>query len=112
MKGAKYGDGFDRRQRQCSRNIGCNPGQSQDLYTQSLAGFLHRLEIGAGELLKSQYQGLAAHGLPDHFSMRRKMIPNRGANEVRAVGIEAFLDEKVDLAEIYETEVDRNFLGV
>jgi hypothetical protein len=44
--------------------------------------------------------------------MRRKMIPNRGANEVRAVGIEAFLDEKVDLAEIYEAKIDRNFLGV
>src|SRR5438105_7907262 len=88
MKGAEDGDGFNRRQRQRSRNVGCNPGQPQDLYAQSLAGFLHRLEVGAAELLKSQHQRLAAHGLSYHFSMRPKMIPDRGANEVRAVGIE------------------------
>ncbi len=112
MKGAEDGDGFNRRQRQRSGNIGCDPGQPQDLYTQSLAGFLHRLKIGAAELLKPQHQRLAAHRLSHDFGMRPKMIPNRGTNAVRAVGIEAFLDEKVDLAEIYEAKIDRNFLGV
>src|SRR6266480_7192634 len=112
MKGAEDVDGFNRRERQGGRDIRCNPGQPQDLYAESLAGFLHRLEIGAGELLKSQHQRLAAYGLSDRFSMRREMISNRGANEIRAVGIETFLDEKIDLAEIYEAKIDRNFLGV
>src|SRR2546423_10656314 len=91
--------------------MGCNPGEPQDLDRWLRAGSLHRLKVAASELLKPQHQRLAAHRLSHDFGMRPKMIPNRGTNEIRAVGIEAFSNEKVDLAKIYEAKIDRNFLG-
>src|SRR6476659_6271573 len=40
--------------------------------------------------------------------MGRKPVADRGPNEVGAVGIEAFLDQQIDVAEVDVTQVDRD----
>src|SRR5690606_16470795 len=50
------------------------------------------------------------HGLPDHVRMQRELVAKRGSDEVRAVRIEAFLDQEVDVAEIDHPDIDRHLL--
>src|SRR5690606_11828875 len=39
-------------------------------------------------------------------------VAKRGSDEVRAVRIEAFLDQKVDVTEIDHADIDRHLLGL
>ncbi len=44
--------------------------------------------------------------------MGRKLVADRGANEVRAVRIKAFSHQQIDVTEVHVTQVDCYFLGV
>src|SRR5690242_3326655 len=51
-------------------------------------------------------------GLLDLLAMCREEVPNRGANEVGAVGVEAFLNQQIDVTKVHVAEVDRDLLAV
>jgi hypothetical protein len=45
-------------------------------------------------VLQTEHQGLARHRLFNRLSVGGELVADRGANEVRAVGIKAFLHYK------------------
>ena len=52
---------------------------------------LQRLQVTAGIVLQTEHEGLSRRRLFDRLSMMGKLVADRGADEVRAVGIKAFL---------------------
>ena len=100
LKGAEYRDRFDGCERQRGGHVGRDPSQAQDLNAQPFSGFLHAFQIGTREFHEAQHQRLAEHCLSDRFGMRRNVIADSSANEVGAVGIEPFLHEEIDLAQV------------
>src|ERR1044072_77799 len=51
-------------------------------------------------------------GLLDLLAMCREEVPDRGANEVGAVGVEALLNQQIDVTKVHVAEVDRDLLAV
>jgi hypothetical protein len=47
----------------------------------------------------------------DFLRMGRKPVADRGANEVGTIGIEAFLHQQIDVAEVDITQVDRDLFS-
>jgi hypothetical protein len=77
---------------------------------EGLAGGLDRFHVPASVLLQAEHQGPACHRLADHVGVGGKLVAGRGADEIRTVGIKAFLYQQVDLPEIHVPQVDRNLL--
>ena len=69
-------------------------------------------QVGTGDLLQTQQQAPAGDGPFDLFRVHCQLTADRGANEVATVRIKPFLHKQVDLAEIYQAKIDRDFLGV
>jgi hypothetical protein len=59
---------------------------------------------------KTEHQRLAGHRLLQRVGMSRELVADRGANEVAAVGIEAFLHQQIDLPEVDVAEVEGDLL--
>ncbi|MNN63682.1 hypothetical protein D3C81_1790760 [compost metagenome] len=61
-------------------------------------------------MLDAQDERLSADGLADGIAMGGKLIANRRSDQVRPVGIEPLLNEKIDLSEVDIAKVDRDLL--
>ncbi|KZS00515.1 Uncharacterized protein APZ42_003156 [Daphnia magna] len=51
-------------------------------------------------------------GLADGILVAVELVADRGPDEVGAVGIEALLDQEVDMAQVDVTQVDRQLLAI
>ena len=71
-----------------------------------------RFEILAGVVQQAELQALAGHRPFGRLAVAVELIADRGADEVGAVGVEAFLHHQVDVAEVDIAEVDRDLLAV
>ena len=94
------------------RYVGGDGCQPEDTDVEHLPRFLRRFKILAGEGAKSQIDALAGHGLPDHVRMPLDLIADGGPDEVGAVGVEPFLHQEIDVAEVHVAEIDRDLLAV
>jgi hypothetical protein len=63
-------------------------------------------------VLSAERDRSSCHGLIHGARSRLELAANRRADEVRAVRVEALVDEQVDLAEIYQANVDRDLLAL
>ena len=63
-------------------------------------------------MLGAERDRSSCHGLVHGARSRLELAADRGADEVRAVRVEALVDEQVDLAEIYQANVDRDLLAL
>ena len=97
-------------QRELGRDVGGDAEQAQHAHVQRLATSAHGLEVGGGQVLDAQHQRTPAHHLLDRLGVRGDLVADGGADQVRAIGVEAFLHEEVDLAEVDEAHVDRDLL--
>lgn len=59
-------------------------------------------------MLNAEDQRLPRCNLFDDLGMNRELVADRGSNEIGSVGIEAFLDEEINLAEIHHAKIDRD----
>src|ERR1700721_830296 len=57
-------------------------------------------------------KGGAGHGLVERLAPGGELGADRGADEVRAVGVEAFLDQQIYLSEVHQSQVDSDLLGL
>src|SRR4029077_1833553 len=60
---------------------------------------------------ETKFQRMAHDRFTHLIAMGRKMVADRRANEVRAVGIKAFLHQQIDVAEVDVTQVDCDLFG-
>src|SRR5919202_518489 len=84
--------------------------QAQHVDLEPVPGCPHRLEVLARVVLHAERQGLAGDRGTDRLGMLGELVANGRADEVGAVGVEALLDEQVDLPEIDRAEIDGDLL--
>ena len=112
LERAQDGHGFDGGECQFGRHVVGNACESDDLNVESLARSNCPLEVGAAEVLKANGECSTRHGLPDRVGMQRELVSQRCPDEIGAVGIEAFLDQKIDLSKIDHADIHRHLLGL
>jgi hypothetical protein len=98
--------------RQIGRYIGGNTDQAEHVQIECLPLGAHGFEVGARIVAQSEIERVARDALLDDIGMLVELIANGGADEVRAVRIEALVHHQVDLPEIDVAEVDGDLLKV
>ena len=73
---------------------------------------LHRLQFCAADAPETEFERAPHDRLLDRVRVGGELVADRGANEVGAIGIEAFAHQEIDMAEIDEAEVDRDLLAL
>src|SRR5215211_3103637 len=63
-------------------------------------------------MAQAQFDALSRDGLLGCLRMPLDLVADGGADEVGAIGVEPLLHQKIDVAQIDVTEVDRDLLGV
>ena len=69
------------------------------------------LKIRARIVPETEFQRMSHDRFPDLLAVGRKLVADRRANEVGAVGIEAFVHQQIDVTEIDITQIDRDLFG-
>lgn len=111
VKGAEHLDRFDRRARELGCYVVGNAGQTQHVDVQHLPCRERPFEVRAIDVLQAEHEAAAGNRALDRVGVHGELIPDRRPNQVGAIRIEAFLDEKVDLTEVDDAEIDREFLA-
>src|SRR4029453_9558766 len=96
MKGAEHGDRFNRRKSERGGNVRSEAREAEHLDVKLLASVLHGLQIRARVMLETEFERLPHDGSLDLLAMCRELVPDRGANEVGPVGVEALDDTGMD----------------
>ena len=73
---------------------------------------LHSLEVGAGELAQAKFERMPLDRFFDLIAVDAELVADRGADEIAAVRVKAFLHEKIDMPEVDIAEIDRDFLAL
>ena len=112
LKSAKDLDGRDRCPREIGGNIRRDDRQAEDLDMKRFTGRADRLKIQAAVLPQTKIELASRNGLLHRIGVTIELSADRRSDEVGAIGIEAFPNEKIDMAEIDETHIDRDLLAV
>src|SRR3954469_11238842 len=112
VEGAQHDKRVDRGERELGRDVGCDGGEAEDMDPELLAGGQDGLEVGAAVVAQAQIEALPRHRAIDHGGVPFKLVADRGADEVGAVGVEPLPHQQVDVAEVHVAQVDRDLLAV
>ena len=63
-------------------------------------------------MAQAQVELVSLDGFPDGVVMPIKLVSNGCPDEVGPVGVEALLDEEIDMAEVNIAEVDRDLFAI
>src|SRR4029453_5453324 len=111
VKGAEHRDRFNGRQGERRRHVRSDSGEPEHLDVKLLTSGFHGLQIRARIVSETKFQRMAHDRFTDFLAMGRKLVTDRRADEVRAVGIKAFLHQQIDAAEVDVTQVDCDLFG-
>src|SRR5271165_2350326 len=112
VKGAEDSDRFDRRAREFGGDVVIDGRKPEDLDIEPAALRLHRLQLFAAETSEAEFEGVPHDRLLDRVRVGGELVADRRADEVGAIGIEPFAHQEIDVAEVDESEVDRDLLAV
>src|SRR5262245_60265989 len=112
MKGAQHDDRFNGRQSKRGGNVRSEAREAKHPDVKLLTSFLHDLQIRARVMPETELERVPHDGLLDLLAMCREEVSDRGANEVGAVGVEALLNQQIDVTKVHVAEVDRDLLAV
>jgi hypothetical protein len=112
LKSAKNLDGCDRCARQIGRNVGCDNRQAENLDMKRFTGRTDRLKIQAAVLPQTKIELASRDGLLHRVGVPIELSADRRSDEVRAIGIEALPDQKIDVTQIHISKIDRDLLAV
>lgn len=112
MQGAQDRQGLDRGERELGRDVGRDRRQPQHPNLQHFPRGLDGKQVFGGVMLNAKDERLAADRLAHGVAMRGQLIANGRSYQVCAVRIKPFLDQKINLAQVDITEIDRDlFVG-
>ena len=103
--------GFDGCEGQFWRDVVGDAREADDLNSQTLARGYGALEVSAAVVLEAHGQCSARDGLVERVGVERELVPKSRSDEVGAIRVETFLDEKVDVPEIDHADIDRHLFG-
>ena len=112
MQGAKDVKGGDRLPRQLRRDIVGDAGETENLDVQHFAGRLDGFEVLAAVVTQAQVELVSFDRFLDGIVMPVKLVSNGCPDEVGPIGVEALLDEEIDMAEVDIAKVDRDLLAI
>ena len=98
LERAKHRHRSNRRPRQFGGHVIGNPGETDNLYMQHLAGSGRTLKVETRVVLQSENQSAAHQRLFQRVGVHRQLITNACANQIGSVGIKPLLHKEVDLA--------------
>src|SRR4029079_12785554 len=109
---AEHGDRFDGRRSERRRYVRREAGKPEHFDVQLLTGGLHGFQIRPGVMPQAEFERVAHDALLDLVAMGRKLVADRRADEVGAVGVKPFLDQQIDMAEVDIAEIDGDLFGL
>ena len=112
LKRAQDLDGGDRCPREIGRNVGGDNRQAENLDMKRFAGRTDRLKIRAAVLPQTKIELASRNGLLHRIGVTVELAADRCPDEVRAIGMKALPHEQIDMAEVDESHVDREFFAV
>src|SRR6476660_9725402 len=77
-----------------------------------LPGVADLLQVAAGVVTAAQGEGAPGRCLVERLAPGGELRADGRADEIGAVGVEAFLDQQVDLPEVHQPQVDGDLLGL
>jgi len=83
-------------------------GKAENLYMQRLSGGLYSLEVVPAVAAQAEVKPVSGNRLLHRIGMTVELIADGSADEIGAVGVEALLDQQVDVSKIDITEIDRD----
>ena len=112
MQRAQDRDGFDRGESQFGRDIGRYRRQPQYPDLKHFARGLNRKQILGGVVLNAKNKRLSGDRLAHSVTMTGELIADGGSYQVGPVRIKPLLNQKIDLAQIDEAQIDGDlFIG-
>jgi hypothetical protein len=63
-------------------------------------------------VLQTKHQRSACNGFIHGLGVDCQLVSDRRANQIRAIRVKTFFDQKIDLAEVDGTEIDSDLLGL
>src|SRR4029079_7844150 len=109
---AEHGDRVDGRRSECRRYVRRDAGKPDHLDVQLLTRGLHGLQIRPRVMPQAELERVPHDALLDLVPMGRKLVTDRRADEVGAVGVEAFLDQQIDMAEVDIAQIAGDLFGL
>src|SRR5208283_506321 len=112
VESAEDGDRFDRRPREFRGDVVVDGRKPEDLDLEPAALGLHRLQLFAAEASEAELEGVPHDRLLDRVRIGGELVADRRSDEVGAIGIESLAHQEVDMAEVDESQVDRDLLAL
>lgn len=112
VQGAEDVHRFDSGSREFGRDIVRNAGEAEHLNVQRFTVCADCFESRAREILQSQYECPARDRVFHDVRVDRELVPDGGADEIGTVRVEPLLHQQIDLAQVDEAEVKREFFGL
>ena len=103
---AQHFDRINGCQRQLGAHVSGDGGQAEHTDLKPLPGRLRLAQVLRAQVVDAEHQGLARNHLLDDLDVACELVADRRANQVGAVGVEAFVDQQIDLAEVDTAQVD------
>src|SRR6476646_4655765 len=77
-----------------------------------LPGVTDLLQIAAGVVTAAQRQGAPGRCLVERLAPGGELGADGCTDEIGAVGVEAFLDQEIDLPQVHQSQVDSDLFGL
>jgi hypothetical protein len=77
-----------------------------------LPGVADLLQVATGVVTAAQSEGAPGRCLVESIAPGGELGTDGRADEIGAVGVEAFLDQQIDLPEVHQSQVDSDLLGL
>src|SRR5467141_2888551 len=77
-----------------------------------LPGVADFLQVATGVVTAAQSESASGRRLVERLAPGGELGADGRADEIGAVGVEAFLDQQIDLPEVHQSQVDSDLLGL
>jgi hypothetical protein len=112
LKSTEDLDGRDGCARELGRNVGGYDRQAENLDMKRFTGRTDRLKIQTTELPQTKIELASRDGLLHRIGVTIELGSNRRTDEVGTIGVETLPDQKIDVPQIDEANVDREFFTI
>lgn len=112
LKSTEYDDGRNRGSSEFGGYVGRNSGEPENANIDTASSGSHRFKLFSAVMLQAEIEVLATRRPLEDIGVSFELIANRGADEIGAVGKKALAHQQIDLTEVDEAKINRNFLRV
>ena len=112
LKGTENLDGRNRCSCEIGRNVGCDNRQSKNLDMKRFTGRTDRLKIQTAVMPQTKIELASRDGLLHRIGVTIELGSDRRTDEVGTIGVETLPDQKIDVPQIDEANVNRELFTI